>query len=72
MVSKNTNRVIDLLEEYGLPVEMEVDKAKVFEVLKMDKKKVNTSMNYVLLNDIGNAVIKSIPLEKLEALINNN
>ena len=64
--------MIDLLEEYGLPVEMEVDKAKVFEVLKMDKKKVNTSMNYVLLNDIGNAVIKSIPLEKLEALINNN
>lgn len=69
---RHTNRVIALLEKYGLPVEMEVDKEKVFEVLKMDKKKVNTSMNYVLLNDIGKAVIKSIPIEKLEVLINNN
>ncbi len=69
---KNTDRVINLLEAYGLPVEMEVDKRKVFEVLKMDKKKVNTSMSYVLLNDIGKAVVKSIPLEKLEVLINNN
>ena len=69
---KGTDRVVELLEKYGLPVEMEVDKKKVFEVLKMDKKKVNTSMNYILLNDIGNAVIKSIPIEKLEVLINNN
>jgi len=69
---KQTKRVTDLLEEYGLPVEMEVNKKMVFEVLKMDKKKVNTSMNYVLLNDIGKAVIKSIPLEKLEVLVNNN
>jgi 3-dehydroquinate synthase len=69
---KQTQRVIELLEKYGLPVEIEADKKQVFEVLKMDKKKVNTSMNYVLLNDIGNAVIKSIPLEKLEVLINNN
>lgn len=69
---KGTDRVVELLEKYGLPVEMEVDKKKVFEVLKMDKKKVNASMNYILLNDIGNAVIKSIPIEKLEVLINNN
>ena len=69
---RQSKRVMDLLENYGLPVEMEVDKKQVFEMLKMDKKKVNTSMNYVLLNDIGKAVIKNIPLEKLEVLINNN
>ena len=68
----HTERVISILEQYGLPVEMEVDKKKVFEVLKMDKKKVNTSMSYVLLNDIGKAVIKSVPLAKLEELVNNN
>ncbi|HUQ66431.1 MAG TPA: 3-dehydroquinate synthase [Flavitalea sp.] len=69
---RQTQRVIQLLENYGLPVEMETDKKNVFEVLKMDKKKVNASMNYVLLNDIGKAVIKSIPLDKLEVLLNNN
>jgi 3-dehydroquinate synthetase len=38
----------------------------------MDKKKDNASMNYVLLNDIGKAVVKKIPLVQLEELINNN
>ncbi len=66
---KHTERVIKLLEQYGLPVSLEVDKKPVFEVLKMDKKKDNASMNYVLLNDIGKAVVKNIPLEKLEGLI---
>lgn len=65
-----TERVITLLEQYGLPVEMKVDKKKVFEVLKMDKKKINTAINYVLLTDIGKAITKKIPLEKLEELIN--
>lgn len=69
---RDTARVISLLEQYGLPTELRVDKNKVFEVLKMDKKKDNASMNYVLLNDIGKAVIKNIPLQKLEALVNEN
>lgn len=66
-----TERVTDLLEKYGLPVEMKVDKKKVFEVLKMDKKKVNTAINYVLLEAIGKAITRKIPLEKLEERINN-
>lgn len=66
-----TQRVIDLLEKYGLPVEIKADKKKVFEVLRMDKKKVNTSINYVLLNDIGKAVTKKIELDKVESLVNN-
>jgi 3-dehydroquinate synthase len=67
-----TSRVADLLEQYGLPTELEVNKEEVFKVLKMDKKKVSTSMNYVLLNEIGKAVIKNIPLPKLEALVNES
>lgn len=66
-----TQRVSDLLEKYGLPVEMKVDKKKVFDVLRMDKKKVNTFINYVLLNEIGKASIKKIELDKLESLVNN-
>jgi 3-dehydroquinate synthase len=69
---KQTDRVIRLLENYGLPVSAKVDKKEIFEVMKMDKKKDNASMNYVLLNDIGKAVVKKIPLVQLEELINNN
>ena len=69
---KQTDRVVDLISQYELPSEMDVDKKAVFAVLKMDKKKVNTAMNYVLLKDIGSATIKSIPLDKLEMLVNEN
>jgi 3-dehydroquinate synthase len=66
---RQTERVIKVLKQYGLPVSLEVNKKKVFEVLKMDKKKDAASMNYVLLNDIGKAVVKNIPMNELEELI---
>lgn len=69
---KQTNRVTDLIENYGLPVSAEVDKKEIFGILKMDKKKENASMNYVLLKDIGKAVVKNIPLSELEKMISNS
>jgi len=69
---KHTSKVVDLIEKYGLPTHLDVNKKEVFEVLKMDKKKVSSAMSYVLLDEIGKGVIKNIPLDKLEALINAN
>lgn len=66
-----THRVLDVLKKYGLPATAEVDKKKVFEVLKMDKKKDRATMNYVLLNKLGDATVKKIPFEELENLVNN-
>jgi 3-dehydroquinate synthase len=68
---KQTQRVIDVLKKYGLPVSAEVNRKEVFEVLKMDKKKDRATMNYVLLDSIGKAIVKAIPLDELENLINN-
>lgn len=67
---KQTNRVVSLLERYGLPTYSIFDKQKVFEVLKMDKKRERKEMNYVLLEKIGKGVVKSIPLTQLEKIIN--
>ncbi|HRO70519.1 MAG TPA: 3-dehydroquinate synthase [Chitinophagaceae bacterium] len=67
---KQTSRVVKLLESYGLPTYSVFDKQKVFEVLKMDKKREKKEMNYVLLRKIGRGVIKTIPLTKLERIIN--
>lgn len=64
-----TSRLINVLERYGLPVKAEVDKKEVFAVLKMDKKKESASMNYVVLNRIGEATIKKIPIDELEKMI---
>lgn len=68
---KQTARVIGLLSKYGLPTLAEFNSKKAFEVLKMDKKKVQQSMNYVLLNRIGEGVVKAIPMDQLEKLIHS-
>ncbi|MEO6734361.1 MAG: 3-dehydroquinate synthase [Ferruginibacter sp.] len=65
-------RVINLVEKYQLPVHLEYDKERIWEVLKMDKKRAGDEMNFVLLNKIGEAVIQPIPLTQLKDLINQS
>jgi 3-dehydroquinate synthase len=67
---KEEHRVIGLLDKYGLPTLADFDKRKAMEILKMDKKKVSNSLNYVVLEKIGRAAVKEIPLTKLEELVN--
>lgn len=67
---KEWERVMYLLDRYGLPTIAEFDKKQAMEVLKMDKKKVSTTMNYVLLEKIGKGTVQQIPLQQLEELIN--
>ena len=64
-----TQQVVDLLEQYNLPTYAGFDANKVFEVLKMDKKRVKNEMNFVLLDRIGRAVVKPIGLKQLERII---
>lgn len=66
---KQTGRVVALLAKYGLPTYTEFDKARAFEILQKDKKKVKTEISYVLLEKIGKGVVKSIPLKQLQSII---
>ena len=66
---KETDRVIALLKKYGLPVAAEADTKEVFKVLKMDKKKDSGAMNYILLNNIGDAAVHRISIDELEKMI---
>jgi 3-dehydroquinate synthetase len=62
---KSAERVIALLGQYGLPTSIESDKDKVINVLRMDKKKVKDSVNFILLEKIGKAVIKEISINEI-------
>jgi 3-dehydroquinate synthase len=66
---KETARVTNLLQQYGLPIDIPVDFGKVIEIMRMDKKKTRDTMHYVLLEKIGKAVIKPIPMTQLEKLL---
>lgn len=65
-----TNEVISLLKKYGLPVNIEFDKKKVFNVLKMDKKRKGDNIQFILLKKIGKAVIEDVSLKKIEDILN--
>jgi 3-dehydroquinate synthase len=68
---REANRVAKLLLKYDLPTFTDFNTKEVFEVLKMDKKRIRSDINYIMLDKIGKGVIKSIPLKKLENIISS-
>ncbi|MET0393511.1 MAG: 3-dehydroquinate synthase [Chitinophagaceae bacterium] len=66
---KDTERVVRLLEQYNLPTYASFDQQKVFDVMKMDKKRERKEMNYVLLEKIGKGIVKPVPIDQLENMI---
>ena len=59
---EEAQRVVKLLARYHLPVDIETDHRKVFEVLKLDKKRENDYMHFVLLNKIGEAEARPVSM----------
>ena len=66
---KETDRVTKVLEKYGLPTYAKFDAQRVFDVLKMDKKRERSEINYILLEKIGRGVVKPLQLEHIRSVI---
>ncbi len=66
---EDAQRVVKLLAKYHLPVDIETDHSKVFEVLKLDKKRANDQLHFVLLNKIGEAEAKPVSMKFIEEQI---
>lgn len=62
---KSADRLLKLIDHYNLPVAAGYNKQKVFDVLISDKKREGEQMNFILLERIGKAVIKKIPLQEI-------
>lgn len=65
---KETEKIEDLISQYHLPVSFEIDKEKTWEILLHDKKKSGKDMNFIVLDEIGKASVKKIPLSELHEL----
>ena len=61
----DAQRVVTLLTRYHLPVYHEIEYDKVFDVLKLDKKREADLMHFVLLNKIGHAEAKPVKMDYL-------
>lgn len=66
---KAKERIISVLQNYGLPTYASFKLQKVFDVLKMDKKRENKEISYILLEKPGKAVIKNFSLAQLQKII---
>jgi 3-dehydroquinate synthase len=65
---RDTEKVEQLLSQYKLPVAFDIDKEKTWNILLHDKKKSGKEMNFVVLDEIGKASIKKIPLPELHKI----
>jgi 3-dehydroquinate synthase len=62
---KQVNRFIALVDKYKLPLSAGYNKKKILEVLLADKKREGDHLHFILLDKIGKAVVKKLPLEQL-------
>lgn len=66
---KGGDDVESLLVRYKLPTRAAFDVEKVYNILQMDKKRVSTTMNYILLQKTGKGVIQEIPVKTLKTYL---
>ena len=66
---KDSNRLADLLDKYGLPVRIKFECNEVLETLRKDKKREGDLIYFVLLSEIGNAYVEQIAIQEMEAVL---
>jgi 3-dehydroquinate synthase len=66
---KQAGKLIELLEQYQLPTYASFNNKKVFEVMKIDKKKEQKGINYILLERIGKGIIKPMQIDQLQQIL---
>ncbi len=64
MQFKESTRLRNLIEKYGLPTSAEFNKEKVLDLIKKDKKKAGDFIHFVLLDKIGRAGIKKLSFQQ--------
>ncbi len=62
-------RLRALIENAGLPTEMETDPKAMAEVMRRDKKRAGDKMSFVLLESIGKAITFDIPISEIETVL---
>jgi 3-dehydroquinate synthase len=66
--SDQKERVIALLQKFGLPTTIDINKDKVLDLMNMDKKRESDMVNYVLIDEIGKGTITPISMVQLKDL----
>jgi len=66
-LDKNVStRLKNLLQQYHLPISLAINAAKAMDLLRMDKKRKDETIDYIVLESIGHAAIKALPFIDIE------
>lgn len=67
--SGDKDRLVGLLQQIGLPVQLDVDWDAVLQLIRMDKKRKGNDIHFILPKAIGEAVVQPISITQLTDLI---
>lgn len=67
---EDVDRIKSLLINLGLPTQINMKDSDVAQAMKKDKKRTGDNISFVVLERIGKACFESVPVTKLEKLLN--
>jgi len=69
--AKDGERINELLMKLKLPTRLQADGMMVIDALRKDKKREGDSIYFVMLRDIGNAVVEKVSIKELELVVHS-
>jgi len=66
---QDVERIETLLGNLELPITLNIDRKKIVEAIRRDKKRQGDDIDFVLLDGIGNAVLEKISIKELENVV---
>ncbi|OQX65179.1 MAG: 3-dehydroquinate synthase, partial [Desulfococcus sp. 4484_242] len=67
--TEDARRIEKLLSSLGLPTALDVDRERMIDAIKRDKKRVGETIDFVLLHGIGSAILQQIGIPELEEVV---
>jgi 3-dehydroquinate synthase len=72
MISADKTKGLEkMIVSAGLPVDMDWDPDEMASAMRTDKKRRGGGLQFILLEDIGRAVVKNIPVQELNRLMHD-
>lgn len=62
-------RIMNILRDLNLPICIKVNPMHIYEALMKDKKKANTSIDFILMRGIGSVAIERLPLDEIRNFV---
>ncbi len=66
---QDVERIETLLATLELPITLDINRKKMIDAIKRDKKRQGDDIDFVLLDGIGNAVLEKISIKELEDVV---